>query len=135
MLKTDDDSLVRVDRLAEELDVVPSERLYWGYRMDNMPVISDPRHRNAEGKGFPLKTYPPYMSGAGYILSRDVVMALAHAHLPYITMTNEDAALGTRLWGLVVSFPFQVQRVRDESQIPSNHTPPPPTRPKLRHCV
>ncbi|XP_075527621.1 beta-1,3-galactosyltransferase 5-like [Dermacentor variabilis] len=78
MLKTDDDMLVSVWDLAIVVNGLEGvKRTMWGYLHRN----STP-HRNVSSKWYVSRkeyapdTYPPYLSGSGYLISGDSIAAL-----------------------------------------------------------
>lgn len=52
--------------------------------------------------------FPPYASGGGYVLSRDLVVLVAFPQVEPVLMTNEDAYLG------IVLLPYNVIRLHQE---------------------
>ena len=94
-MKTDDDSYVVVDRLYQLLTVSdrPTERMYLGH----LYHLAKPKK---EGKWpefgwFLCKHYFDYASGAGYILTRDIVRYLSHNSDRLMHYNNEDASLAS----------------------------------------
>lgn len=78
MLKTDDDSFVRIDKLLEKLSQKPKEKYYSGY---NIGPYKPDRNPNSQYY-IPRDLYPPergpnLISGSGYVLSQDNVKFLA----------------------------------------------------------
>lgn len=103
--KFDDDCYVNVRTLLKEVAKLPSkERVYFGQMLAGGKVLRT--SRNAE-KNLPrsMDWYPPYASGAGYMLSADLVKAIAFPAVRLLDMVNEDAHLG------IVLLPFDVKRV------------------------
>lgn len=103
--KLDDDCYVNVANLIVELQKYKHQkRLYFGKIMNGGKIL---RHsRNAE-PNLPksMDWYPPYASGAGYVLSTDLAHAVAFPAVKLVDMINEDAHLG------IVLLPFDVKRV------------------------
>jgi hypothetical protein len=110
VLKTDDDSFVRVDQLLGLMKELPATRLYYGSFLRGMPA----RIRNKTTKVLtnnPLPgntqnapTWPAYASGAGYLVSHDVASAIAYPPLPLDIQSAEDRGIGVQLFGLNVSY-------------------------------
>lgn len=100
LLKTDDDSFVCLARLLELLRPLPRLALYLGAVNRNHAVIMK-RHRWADKeyvKIFNRTVYPPYMQGAGYVLSHDLVAIVADRGVELARRTAiEDALVGTLL--------------------------------------
>jgi hypothetical protein len=90
----DDDSYVRLDLLVREVlfgpaasppAPAPRSRFYWGYAW-NAPQqnpgataspIRDPRNKSHMPEGdYPFESYPPFCSGCGFALSRDLAASL-----------------------------------------------------------
>ena len=81
VLKTDDDSFVDVPRLLQRLEGIPREKVFFGFPMGGMPARESngvPKIDNPHNLG----EWPPYMSGAGYILTADIVDILAYPRVP-----------------------------------------------------
>lgn len=110
VFKTDDDSFVRLDKLYELAQTLPIRRLYYGSFLRHMPA----RWRNKttkkltnqplEGNVQNMAEWPWYASGGGYMLSGDLVHALAHPPLPRWHQTAEDRAVGVALFGYNVTY-------------------------------
>ena len=112
--KMDDDSVVLVRHMARALwHACPGGRhcpLYWGCLRSEGEVITEPKHKWAaiDYKNHTrLRHFPPYMFGAGYVLSRDVAAQLIAMDtgiglVKHLSM--EDATVG--MWLL----PLQVRR-------------------------
>lgn len=95
ILKTDDDSYVRLHELFDQLVPLPTQRLYWGF-FHPAPVKTTGRFEN---KAFALDTglinYPYYSDGSGYVVSKDVADFLGQSPIPFRTYwTMEDCAVG-----------------------------------------
>jgi galactosylxylosylprotein 3-beta-galactosyltransferase len=95
-MKTDDDSFIRVDLLLDEmrLRIPRAELIYLGF-MHNRSFV----HRQETSKFYEphfedCQTYLPYASGAGYILSNELVRYLAWPPLPLRHFRNEDVGIG-----------------------------------------
>lgn len=75
LLKADDDTFVCLSRLLEFLRPLPRLALYLGTVNRGHTVITA-RHRWADTEYVRIynrSVYPPYMQGAGYVLSHDLV--------------------------------------------------------------
>ncbi|XP_070535659.1 beta-1,3-galactosyltransferase 1-like [Ptychodera flava] len=74
ILKTDDDVFVNYQALIRDLVKRPRENLALGQILNNITVSRD--HKNkwyTSVKDYPNHSYPPYLVGTGYILSRDLI--------------------------------------------------------------
>ncbi|GIL98086.1 hypothetical protein Vretimale_3542 [Volvox reticuliferus] len=66
----------------------PRHRFYWGYVWDGSSNRRTAPIRNPANKSYmpqeqyPLDYYPPFASGCGFVLSRDLVQALLSTPLP-----------------------------------------------------
>ena len=107
LLKTDDDSFVCLSRLLEMLRAQPRQWMYLGTLNKNHSVITDPRHADYDrwrdpdyAQLFARQVYLPYMQGAGYVLSDDLVRWVEHraAALPRLP-AMEDALVGALVHG------------------------------------
>ena len=108
LLKTDDDSFVCVARLLEVLRPLPRERLYLGALNAHHHVITQGKAARQYERWkdpayvalFNRSVYAPYMQGAGYVLSADLVALAAEraARLPQMPAV-EDALVGTLVEG------------------------------------
>ena len=108
--KVDDDTYVNVDRLLTTLLTHPPESLYFGFSMYKQGVVrAGSKNSEPTGEGFlpdsMPSTYPPYMSGGGYVLGYDVVDIVAYPRVQPVKMLNEDAYLG------IVLLQYNVNRV------------------------
>lgn len=85
LMKCDDDSFVRLDRLLELLDAnvgKDAKRFYWGWdHGPYIPLRSDPKWAVSEEE-FPSADIPgPHFAGGpGYVLSRDVAQFVANRY-------------------------------------------------------
>lgn len=104
VLKTDDDSFVRLDLLAAELRAQPATRLVYGRIMKKMPGGKNKRGVWDPDNTHKLMTWPWYASGAGYVVSMDVARFFAYPPLPLAFHKNEDRRLGVVLFGFNVTF-------------------------------
>lgn len=110
VFKTDDDSFVRLDLLGTMIDALPSERLYFGSFLRNMPARKKDKktnkytHQPLAGNEQNFAEWPVYASGAGYIVSFDVVILLGFPVLPRWHQTAEDRAVGVALFGYNITY-------------------------------
>ncbi|GMH32888.1 hypothetical protein BSKO_00722 [Bryopsis sp. KO-2023] len=103
-MHADDDSFLRLDLIMGLLEGWPKERFYWGCFWNLTPEgLQTAPIRNPSNKSYmpmeqyPLDHYPPFASGCGFVLSRDLVEALVNANLPdYRVM---DPPFGIHLCG------------------------------------
>jgi hypothetical protein len=110
VFKTDDDSFVRLDKLFNLAKTLPARRLYYGSFLRRMParwrdkatkrLTNDPLDGNVQN----MLEWPWYASGGGYMLSGDVVAALANPLLPRWHQTAEDRGVGVALFGYNVTY-------------------------------
>ena len=96
VIKTDDDSYVRIEKVAAALIKMNCEdRLYWGYFMGHaFPELTG---KWAETRWFHCPHYLPYAMGGGYVLSRRTVQALVRFSSRLKLYSNEDVAVGSWL--------------------------------------
>ncbi|EFJ51082.1 hypothetical protein VOLCADRAFT_116659 [Volvox carteri f. nagariensis] len=103
VMHADDDSFVRLDLLVPLLMHWPRQRLYWGYIWDGTGNRVTAPIRNPANKSYmpeeqySLDYYPPFASGCGFALSRDLVRALVAAPLPDYRLL--DPPFGIHLCG------------------------------------
>ena len=95
LLKADDDSFVRVDKVLLELKRKPPERFYWGFFDGRAHVKRSGKYME---KSYVLcDRYLPYALGGGYVISTDLVQFVAK-NADYLKLyNNEDVSLGTWL--------------------------------------
>ena len=92
-LKIDEDSKVDMDMLKEELDRLKPN--YWGHLWRRGGVNRDPRARESVSKSlYRPNIFPPYCSGAGYVLSKTAVKCIASKLAFHKYMPREDVATG-----------------------------------------
>eukprot|EP00729_Bicosta_minor_P013168 gene13168-22845_t len=108
--KVDDDTYVNVDRFLATLLMHKPENLYFGFSMYNQGIMrTGSKNSEPKGEGYlpdsMPSTYPPYMSGGGYVLGYDLVDLVANPRVQPVKMLNEDAYLG------IVLLQFNVNRV------------------------
>ena len=96
MVKTDDDSYIRIEKLAAALIKMNcEERLYWGYFMGHaFPELTG---KWAETRWFHCPHYLPYAMGGGYVLSRRTVQAIVRFSSRLKLYSNEDVAVASWL--------------------------------------
>lgn len=106
LIKTDDDSYVRIDQVAKNIQQMDcNDRLYWGYFMGH--ALPEPSGKWAEYNWFNCPHYLPYAMGGGYVLSNSVlsmIMRFSHRLKLY---NNEDVTIGSWL------APFNLFRKHD----------------------
>lgn len=96
VVKTDDDSYIRIEKLAAALIKMNcEERLYWGYFMGHaFPELTG---KWAETRWFHCPHYLPYAMGGGYVLSRRTVQAIVRFSSRLKLYSNEDVAVSSWL--------------------------------------
>eukprot|EP00035_Acanthoeca_spectabilis_P000928 m.76335 g.76335 ORF g.76335 m.76335 type:complete len:422 (-) comp10518_c0_seq1:626-1891(-) len=97
LMKVDDDTFVRMDKVEQELvDVAPVDRnrLYWGY-FDGRAEVRR-RGKYAEMEWIMCDRYLPYALGGGYVVSRALAAYIAANQHSFARFNAEDASLG--LW-------------------------------------
>ncbi|RIA97649.1 Glycosyltransferase Family 31/32 protein [Glomus cerebriforme] len=106
IVKTDDDIFVRMDIISRELEESgPGKKYYWrGFCYWNIPA------NNSENKNvasdYKLPIFPPFTTGALYILSRDIISLLV-IDAPRLFTMNDDQSLGIWL------FPYNIKPIHD----------------------
>ncbi|GLI58874.1 hypothetical protein VaNZ11_000643 [Volvox africanus] len=102
-MHADDDSFVRLDLLVPLMTQWPRQRFYWGYVWDGSGNRHTAPIRNPANKSYmpqeqyPLDYYPPFASGCGFVLSRDLVQGLLSTPLPDYRLL--DPPFGIHLCG------------------------------------
>lgn len=106
VLKTDDDSFVDVPKMIARLEGLPRNKVFFGFPMGGMPARENgqPKSDNV----WNLPEWPPYMSGAGYVLSADLIELLAYPRVPMQLVKAEDVSTGLRL------MPYEHQTISAE---------------------
>ncbi|CDI73686.1 hypothetical protein, conserved [Eimeria praecox] len=96
LVKADTDTLVNLDLMIPYLIKVENKGdLALGSRLDNMPIITSEKSRNYQDPlVFPRKTFPPYLSGACYIVSGSLIQKVARVLPEVPRVRNEDTFLG-----------------------------------------
>ena len=96
VLKTDDDSYVRLERLVRVLEAMRCpENLYWGYFMGS--AFPEATGKWKEKEWFLCPHYLPYAMGGGYVLSRSTVSLLLRFSHRLKMYSNEDVSMATWL--------------------------------------
>lgn len=100
VLKTDDDSYVRMDQLAQRLQSLPAQWTYLGRHM----IAGDKFDRNPQSHKYVSQEWddshnqlPRYAFGSGYVLTADLASAIAF--VPHVVMSHkllnlEDVSTG-----------------------------------------
>ncbi|CDJ30359.1 MGC83622 protein, related [Eimeria mitis] len=96
LVKADTDTLVNLDVMIPYLIKVENKGdLALGYRLDNMPLITSEKSRNYQDPlVFPRKVFPPYLSGACYIVSGSLIQKVVRVLPEVPRVRNEDTFLG-----------------------------------------
>ena len=106
LIKTDDDSYVRIDQVAKNIQRMNcDDRLYWGYFMGH--ALPEPSGKWAEYKWFNCPHYLPYAMGGGYVLSGRLVALIVRFSHRLKLYNNEDVTVGSWL------APFNLNRKHD----------------------
>jgi len=109
VLKIDDDCYVNLKVMLGVADTSQKSRMYWGTMAENMPIIRNRQNRNHEAHlPAKMRIFPPYASGAGYMVSADIARYIAKPPLEPLTMRNEDAYVGVSL------LPYNITRVHSD---------------------
>jgi len=108
LVKVDDDTFVRVDRMISILANITASRAYIGYFHINSPRYVEGYKNNEIFYPEFMEHVLPFASGCAYSLSRDLVRYIINQE-PYLTKYyNEDVSVGTWL------FPVQLTRYHEE---------------------
>ena len=106
LVKTDDDSYVRIDQVAKNLQQMNcNKRLFWGFFMGC--AFPEPTGKWAEHNWFNCPHYLPYAMGGGYVISSRVVSMIMRFSHRLILYNNEDVTVGSWL------APFNLVRHHD----------------------
>lgn len=106
LLKCDDDSYVRQDKVAKELEKRNSKTsFYWGFFDGRAHVHNTGKW--VEPDWFLCDRYLPYALGGGYVLSRDLVEKIAGTPDDLQLYSSEDVSVGVWL------SPYKVERRHD----------------------
>ena len=106
LLKVDDDTFVRVNALLNELQMKPTERLYWGFFNNGSEIVKEGKW--AEPEPYICDKYVSYALGGGYVLSKDLVNYIVDNSDKLKKFVNEDVSVGTWL------APFKLNAHHDE---------------------
>ena len=106
LLKTDDDTFVRVDEVIKDLQMKPSERLYWGFFNNGSEIVKVGKW--AETKPYICDRYVSYALGGGYVLSKDLISYIVDNSDKFKMFVNEDVSVWTWL------APLDVNKIHDE---------------------
>lgn len=128
-MHADDDSYVRLDLMLQLLSSSPRKQFYWGYIWDGTgnrvtQPIRDPHNKShMPVEQYALDYYPPFASGCGFVLSRDLVQALLRQPLPDYRLL--DPPFGIHLCGsdFCVLPEGPIQPVHDERVRPYRGIP------------
>ena len=113
LLKTDDDSYVRVGEILESLKVKPTKMLYMGFFYERADILNEGKW--AEPKWYICDSYVTFAVGGGYFLSFELVAYIVDNSEKLKKFTNEDVAVGTWL------APLEVNMVHNERFRMSNY--------------
>ena len=106
LLKTDDDSYVRIGPIVENIRTMNCDpQLYWGYFMGH--AYPEPSGKWAENNWFNCPHYLPYAMGGGYIVSGNIIRKLMRFSNRLKVYSNEDVTVGSWL------SPFNLNRKHD----------------------
>lgn len=96
VVKADTDTLVNLDVMIPYLIKMEVKGdLALGFRLDHMPTINSRNSRNYQDPlVFPRKTFPPYLSGACYIISGSLLQKVVHVLPDVPRVRNEDTFVG-----------------------------------------
>jgi len=95
VMKADDDSFVRIDKIVSELQELPemeASNLYWGFFRGNANVKR--KGKWAEHKWVLCDHYLPYANGGGYLLSSKLVNFIARNRDLLQLYNSEDVSVG-----------------------------------------
>ncbi|KAK6175523.1 hypothetical protein SNE40_013971 [Patella caerulea] len=105
VLKVDDDSFVRLDKMINELKSKPKEHLYWGF-FDGRAHVKK-RGKWSEPDWILCDRYLPYALGGGYVISSDLVHFIVSNGPILKKFNSEDVSVGAWLG------PLDIQRIHD----------------------
>ena len=105
VIKADDDTFIRVDKILADLQTKPLERLYWGF-FDGRANIKK-TGQWAENKWILCDKYLPHARGGGYVLSADLINYIASNANMLQVFNSEDISVGTWLG------PLNIDRIHD----------------------
>ena len=106
-MKCDDDVFIALDKLVSELeDRHTTKSLYWGFFKTSGWIKKI--KKNSEKNWFLCSTYLPFATGAGYILSFDLVKRITSNADGLMIYQNEDTSMGVWL------SPYKMERFHDQ---------------------
>lgn len=113
LLKADEDVYVYMPPLFALLDApeTPRTRLYTGRVLWNATVLREGRYA-VSAQEWSETTYPPYLSGGGYLLSRDAVAVV----IPLFDVKNPYKIDDVYIGSLVQKAGIEVYRGKHEEQ-------------------
>ncbi|OEH77139.1 UDP-gal:beta c beta-polypeptide related protein [Cyclospora cayetanensis] len=96
MIKSDLDTLVNLDLMIAYLKQMEGKGdLALGVRIGGMPLVEHRSSRNYQDPlVYPRSTFPPYLSGACYVLSGSLVQKLQNVLREVPVVRNEDTFIG-----------------------------------------
>eukprot|EP01083_Nonionella_stella_P003129 8910_1 len=97
LFKIDDDAFLYVDKLLEVTNSLPKSRVFWGSIWKGVQAVLDGRWADKEyADAMGHRMFDPYQSGAGYLISSDIVKYLSSAekHVGLRHFNNEDVTMG-----------------------------------------
>lgn len=95
VMKLDDDSYPHLDLLLPHLQRIKNPLAYVGGGMS--PHAPVRRYGKWAEYNFPEDFYPPYMQGAAYMLSNELVKAITVPEFTEILLANENTTVGVRV--------------------------------------
>ena len=101
LLKVDDDTFVRVDKLVNALQLKPRDKLYWGFFNNGSEIVKEGKW--AEPEPYICDKYVSYALGGGYVLSKDLVTYIVDNSDKFKKFVNEDVSVGTWLAPLTLN--------------------------------
>ncbi|ESQ49399.1 hypothetical protein EUTSA_v10020308mg [Eutrema salsugineum] len=97
IMKTDDDTFVRIDELLSSLQEKPSSALLYGLiSFGSLPDREQGSKWFIRKEEWPLDSYPPWAHGPGYIISHDIAkfVVKGHRQRDLRLFKLEDVAMG-----------------------------------------
>jgi len=118
ILKLDDDSLVKIESLTEELQIVKPD--YWGRVWYKNIIDRNPRSKwYVSRETYPESRYPDYCSGAGYVVSKKANECIVTKLAGMKFMPREDVATGILAKACSIT-PVNSNRVQHMKPYPNN---------------
>jgi len=111
LVKVDDDTFVRLDRLVNLLSSIKALRAYIGHFHINAPRYLEGYKNNEIYYPEYVEYLLPFAGGSGYVLSMDLVEYIVKQDPYLMRFSNEDVSVGTWL------FPVQLIRYHQENFI------------------